>query len=240
VFFYEEYDDNAAAPTQYASSGLINDDKSRRPAADYLYQVNKIFGNYSYKQTLNSGPIVDQYLSTTNQPAYVLVMPTQTGSTVNYSLDLGAADSAYIYNPVAGANDMTSNKVKLTGGKLTLNVTETPTFIIPSGVAETPASTLAKLTTNIANANKFDASVTLFPNPTARFATIALNNDINGDVTIKVTDVNQGKVYATYTGSKSGTTFSQTIDISSVPMGVCVVQVSQGSKQSFKKVIKTY
>jgi len=240
VFFYEAYDDNAAAPTQYASSGLINDDHSRRPAADYLYQVNKILGNYTYKQTLNSGPIVDQYLSAANQPAYVLVMPTQTGSTVNYSLDLGAADSAYIYNPVAGANDMSSNKVKLTGGKLTLNVTETPTFIIPSGVAETPASTLARLTNNIANANKFDASVTLFPNPTSKYATVALNNDINGDVTIKVTDVNQGKVYATYTASKSSTTFSQTIDISSVPMGVCVVQVSQGNKQSFKKVIKTY
>ncbi|SDT41588.1 Por secretion system C-terminal sorting domain-containing protein [Mucilaginibacter mallensis] len=240
VFFYEEYDDNAAAPTQYASSGLINDDKSRRPAADYLYQVNKVFGNYTYKQTLNSSPIVDQYLSANNQPAYVLVMPTQTGSTVNYSLDLGAADSAYIYNPVAGANDMTSNKVKLVGGKLTLNATETPTFVIPSGVAETAATNLARLNTDIANANKFDASITLFPNPTARFATIALNNDINGAVTIKVTDVNQGKVYAIYTASKSSTTFSQTIDISNVPMGVCVVQVSQGSKQSFKKVIKTY
>jgi endoglucanase len=240
VFFYEEYDDNAAAPTQYASSGLINDDKSRRPAADYLYQANKLFGNYTYKQTLNSSPIVDQYLSTANQPAYVLVMPTQTGSTVNYSLDLGTADSAYVYTPTAGANDMASNKVKLTGGKLSLNVTETPTFVVPSGVAETLASNLAKLSQHLADATQFDSSITLYPNPTAKYATVALNNNINGDITIKVTDVNQGKVYATYTSAKSGSAFSQTIDISNIPVGVCVVQVTQGTKQSFKKVIKTY
>ena len=239
VFFYEAYDDNAANPTQYASSGLINDDKSRRPAADFLYQVNKVFGNFTFKKSTGSSPIVDQYQSGTQQ-AYVLTLPSQNGSTVSYSLDLGLADSAYIYKPAVGANDMTSTKVKLAGGKLVVSVTETPTFVVPSGLVETADANLAKLSKDIAATNAFDSSITLYPNPTAKYATVALNNNSTGTVTIKVTDVNQGKVYSTYTGSKGSNLFSQTIDISNVPMGICVVQVTQGNKQSIKKVIKTY
>jgi len=239
VFFYEEYDDNALAPTQYASSGLINTDKSRRPAADYLYQANKLFGNYSYKGTIGTKPIVDKYQSN-DQLMYMLVSPTQTGATVSYSLDLGTADSAYIYTPTAGANDMTANKVKLADGKLALTVTETPTFVVPSGTEETVNTLFAKQTDAMNNSAAFDSSITLFPNPTAHYTTVALNNTTMGDVTIKVTDVNHGKVYATYTSAKTGPTFSQTIDISQVPMGVCVVQITQGNQKTMRKVIKTY
>jgi len=239
VFFYEEYDDNALAPTQYASSGLINTDKSRRPAADYLYQANKLFGNYSYKGTIGTKPIVDKY-QLNDQLMYMLVSPTQTGATVSYSLDLGTADSAYIYTPTAGANDMTANKVKLADGKLALTVTETPTFVVPSGTEETVNTLFAKQTDAMNNSAAFDSSITLFPNPTAHYTTVALNNTTMGDVTIKVTDVNHGKVYATYTSAKTGPTFSQTIDISQVPMGVCVVQITQGNQKTMRKVIKTY
>ena len=37
LFFYQLYDDDAAVPIQFYSMGLINGDKTRKPAADYLY-----------------------------------------------------------------------------------------------------------------------------------------------------------------------------------------------------------
>jgi endoglucanase len=132
LFFYEAYDDDVTNPVQYSSSGLLNTNFSRKPAADYLYQMNKTFGNYTYKQSLNSNPEVDQYQDSAKM-MYALYVPDQVGRTANYTLNLGKADSALIYNPVVGSNNMSSTVVKLSGGKLVVNVTETPTFVVPFG-----------------------------------------------------------------------------------------------------------
>jgi len=234
LFFYEEYDDNAPNPTQYESSGLINTDQSRRPAADFLYQANKLFGAYTYKQTINSDPIVDVY-QLNGQNAYVLTVPDQVGRTATYALNLGGADSARVYIPAIGKGSMTMTKVKVTGGLLSVKVTETPTFVVP---ITTVVADVAKLPNQIINTPP-DNSITLYPNPTSRYATIAINNNGLGPVTINVTDVSMGRVYATYTSTKYGADFSQTIDISNVPMGMCLIQVTQGGKKTVKKVIKT-
>ena len=236
TFFYEMYDDNAANPTQYSSSGLINDNATRRTAAVYLYEVNQQFGNYSYLKSLNSNPVVDQY-QLNSQPMYVLYVPDQVGRTASYSLDMGSADSAAIYNPLLNESYMTCTKVKLTGGKLTVNVTETPTFIVPYGTAvATLQSTALHIDTNTA----FDNSIKLYPNPSVKYVTVAFNNKNLNNVTIKVSDVNMGKVYQTYTAPKSSDAFSQTLDITNVPMGVYIVQVMQGSQATTRKVIKTF
>jgi len=134
VFFYEMYDDNPTSTVQFASSGLLNADYSRRPVADYLYQTNKLLGAYTYSSTINSSPFVDKYTLNGNS-AYVLAMPTQNGSTANYTLDLGSADSARIYTPTIGQDSMSVQKVKTTNGKLSLTVTETPMFVIPFNAA---------------------------------------------------------------------------------------------------------
>jgi endoglucanase len=132
AFFYEMYDQDASSTTQFASSGLMNTDGTRRPAADYLYQANKLLGAYSYSYTVANNPIVDVY-SLKGKNAYVLVMPTQNGSTATYNLDLEQADSAFIYTPAIGSDNMSVRKIKATNGKINLTVTETPTFVIPSG-----------------------------------------------------------------------------------------------------------
>lgn len=242
VFYYEAYDDNAANPTQYASSGLLNNDQSRRPSADYLLQVNKVFGKYTYQQTLNSSPIIDRYVLDSAM-AYMLVMPTQSGKTQTYALNLSGADSAYVYTPVAGASDMSLNKVKLTNGSLSINVTETPTFVIPSGISITNllTSTLQSVDTvaKKQTPQNSDVSVSLYPNPTARFTTIALNNSSTGPVSIKITDLNSGREISNFSGTKYGQQFSQTIDISSAPAGVCIVQIILDGKKTVRKVIKT-
>lgn len=238
LFFYEEYDDNTLNPTQYASSGMINANKTHRPAADYFYQVSRQFGAYTYQQTLNNYPIVDQYQSN-GQKAYVVVVPDQKGITKSYTLDLGTADSAYIYTPTIGRTVMPFTKVLLTNGKLTLNVTETPVFIVPLGTVPLTAAAL-KINTEITDNNTFDGSVRVYPNPTSKYVTIAFNSKQTNDVIIKVMAVNTGKVYSSNTYSKAGEGFSGTVDVSNVPMGVCIVQVLQGNVQTMRKLIKTY
>eukprot|EP01034_Spumella_vulgaris_P004045 gene4045-5165_t len=54
------YDDNDGGG-MFGTSGLINGDMTRRPAADYFFQVNKVFGDYSYKETTYQDPILDRY-----------------------------------------------------------------------------------------------------------------------------------------------------------------------------------
>jgi len=128
VFFYELYDDNLANGIKYASSGLINHIKTRRPAAEYLRQTNQLFGNYTFSAEINSNPIVDKYLSD-DSTMYMLVLPTQKGRDVTYSLDLGNADTAYIYQPQPGSSNMSIIKKKTLNGKIAITVTETPEFV---------------------------------------------------------------------------------------------------------------
>jgi endoglucanase len=56
LFFYQMYDDNPAAG-MFGSSGLINEDQTRRPTADFFFQANKLFGEYVYKETIHSDPL---------------------------------------------------------------------------------------------------------------------------------------------------------------------------------------
>ena len=128
VFFYELMDDNIKNTTKYASSGLLNGDRSRRPAADYLLQVNKQFGNYAYIETINKSPLVDKYVNN-NKIMYMLVMPDQKGSSMKYTLDLGAVTSANIYKPAPGKDVLDKQTQKVSGVKLELMVTETPVFV---------------------------------------------------------------------------------------------------------------
>ena len=57
------------------------------------------------------------------------MVPDEKARTVDYTLDLGKADTAYIYTPTAGSNDMMVTKKKTTNGKIVVTVTETPIFV---------------------------------------------------------------------------------------------------------------
>lgn len=137
TFFYMLTDDNAASALQFSSSGLINNDRSPRPAADFLRQANALLGSYTYTGTLNSDPIVDRY-EASGKTIYALVVPDEKNRTATYTLDLGSATTATIYQPTAGQADMKATPVNAPNGKLTLTVTETPQFVAAGG---TPATT---------------------------------------------------------------------------------------------------
>ncbi|HEY0053799.1 MAG TPA: T9SS type A sorting domain-containing protein, partial [Pedobacter sp.] len=126
-FFYSLYDLGTDG-THFSTSGLVNSNKTRRVATDYLYQTNKLFGEFTYKETLNSDPFVDRY-QFNGRSMYSLVVPDEVDRKVNYTLSLGAVDSAYIYYPKGGQDSMHREKVKTTNGLLYLQVTETPMFV---------------------------------------------------------------------------------------------------------------
>ena len=130
VFFYELVDDNPGSVANFATCGLINIvDRTRRPSADYLYQTNKLFGAYTYAETINKDPIVDRYVNN-GKSMYVLTVPDQKGRTANYTLDLGNnTGTAYVYIPKAGTDNMEAVKRPTTNGKVEITVTETPVFV---------------------------------------------------------------------------------------------------------------
>jgi endoglucanase len=131
VFLYQTYDENTESGGRFSSSGLLNKNHSRKPAADYIYQTNKLMGRYSYKAAISISPLVDQY-ELNNKYAYVLVKPSENGSSVTYTLSLKGTKQAYIYHPAAGKEEMNKTKVEVINGKLPLLVSETPVFIIPA------------------------------------------------------------------------------------------------------------
>jgi endoglucanase len=130
TFFYEMYDDHISNPTRYQSCGLINGDKSRKPAADYLVQANRLMGNYVYKKTISNQPIVDQY-EQDGKYAYVLVSATENATTMTYALRLTGATSATIYTPTPGQDSMRSEIIAVPNNIAQLRVSETPIFVIP-------------------------------------------------------------------------------------------------------------
>ncbi|HKG07740.1 MAG TPA: hypothetical protein VKB19_14820 [Pedobacter sp.] len=130
VFLYQTYDENIESGGRFSSSGLLTKDRTRKPAADYIYQANKLMGNYAYKSALAKSPLVDEY-ELNGKSAYVLVKPSEDGSTTSYILPLKGIKQANIYYPSAGKDEMRKEQAKVINGKLQLTVTETPIFVMP-------------------------------------------------------------------------------------------------------------
>jgi hypothetical protein len=129
VFYYELCDDNPGNNNRYATSGLVERTRQNRPSANFVAQVAKKFGGYTYKQTLNKEPFVDQY-STGASDMYSLVLPTESGKKATYSLNVGKASEASIYTPTPNSAEMSEQKVRVGGGKIDITVTETPVFVV--------------------------------------------------------------------------------------------------------------
>ncbi len=129
VFFYELVDDNPKSSTNYATSGLVNADRTTRPVADFIRQVDKLFGAYRFAETICNDPMVDRY-TLDGRSMFVLWVPDQVGRTIAYKLGIGNADSCSIYSPQTGLGYMSTVKKKIIDGKLDLIVTERPVFVM--------------------------------------------------------------------------------------------------------------
>jgi len=127
LYYYMLDDVQADSATQYSTSGFAEKGKPR-PTADYFMQAKQLIGNYAYSKTINANPLVDVYVNGTKK-MYVLTVPDQVGRNAVYTLNLGSPNAVKVYRPAAGATKMAEAVGVPPGGKLTLKVTETPTFV---------------------------------------------------------------------------------------------------------------
>ncbi len=232
VFLYQMYDDNPTSGTKFASSGLLNANRTRKPAADYLVQTSRLMGNYVYKQTINSNPFVDKY-ELNGKPAYVLVKPSENGSSVSYTLNLGTATQAKIYTPAVGQDTMNVQIVNTNNGSLTITVTETPKFVIP--VVNGSSQLKIAPETGTPSSDAWASTIRLYPNPVTDFINLSMENKEEGDVFVRIVNV-AGQVLSAFNVHKDAFNFIKRIDLSALENGLYIVEVRQG-KEKFSQTI---
>ena len=194
-------------------------------------------GDYVYVETISTNPLIDRYELNGNS-AYVLVKPSQDGSTVPYTMHFSTSGTVHIYNPAVGKDTMNLTVATTTGSSnsLALTVTETPMFIIPNP-GTSGARTSAGSTEVTTAATVPQSTITIFPNPTTGSASLLIDNENQGEVNITVYS-ETGRVCQSRSFTKSVGTATETIDLSSLPHGMYNVEIIQGSERSVKKVIK--
>ncbi|MFC0771475.1 T9SS type A sorting domain-containing protein [Terrimonas alba] len=243
VFFYQLYDNAPLDGGRFNTSGLLNGDRSRRPAADFLYQANQLIGKYFYKETIhsNSNAIVDRY-EANGHSAWVLVVPDERGRVAYYTLDLGSAAFAKIYRPRAGQDSMRVDTVKTTDGKLTVRVTETPVFILPveeAISARTAVNTNSVVVESITQDEQQDTAAKIYPNPTSDFFFIELHNKSKQDVKVNILNAN-GSLCQTQQFKKYSDKFLEKIRMNAtLPFGLYFIEIRQGSEKVVKKIIRS-
>ncbi len=223
VFFYSMYDDNSNSSGNYATSGLLNNDRTRRPVTDYFYQVSNLFGDYRYLQTLNSSPIADQYALNDSTFMYTVYMPTAKDSSADYTLNLGNADSAIIYTPTIGSDTMTTTRVKTSQGNIVVTATETPVFITGFGKFSNSSSFRKKAVVVHKSEESIQPSASIYPNPAYGYANIQGQNITR--VTIVASD---GRVVYDKTKLNNN---SVAVNTSAFAKGIYFVQVINANKQ---------
>ncbi len=233
VFFYQMYDDNATGMI-FGSSGLINSNLTRRPAADFLYQANKLFGEYVYKQTLQADPIVDRY-ELDGHPMYALVVPDETGRTATYHLAAGSNNKLKVYKPKAGVDNMEVQEISAANGAFSIPVGETPVFAVPyrDSTSARIASSQSREETMLMTAGQ---GVSVYPNPTSDYFQVSLGQFSASGVKMRLFSASHGTLYIDK--DMSARTPNQKISISHLPAGHYILELSQGEKRVFKKILK--
>ena len=168
---------------------------------------------------MNEDPLVDQYLLNDTSAMYVVYIPDEKGRTGLFTLDLGNSDSAYLYSPIAGMDNMQLSKLKTTNGKVIVTATETPLFVKGVGyISQLPSTS---------------TGIKVFPNPVKNTLTIqGLNSGINQQVTIFNS---LGKTIT------SGTTASNTyqVNMGSLAAGIYYVEIRNNQQKQTFPFIKT-
>ncbi|WP_373514963.1 T9SS type A sorting domain-containing protein [Persicitalea sp.] len=232
VFFYQMYDDNESG-TIFASSGLLNSNGTRRPAADYLRQTKDLFGEYSYVRTLNQDPIVDEY-TYGGKLMYALVIPDEVGRTATYSLSIGSATEARAYRPTAGRDGMIWNNLKVTNGQVVIEVGETPLFVVLD-----PTDNPAPVITGISPTTAVSLEVVAYPNPVVEGQfNVVVENDGSGEIEINLFSASLGTLHRHVILPAGKTRNNYQMDISKLSAGEYIIEVRQKEKRAFKKIVR--
>ncbi|PRY40086.1 putative secreted protein (Por secretion system target) [Spirosoma oryzae] len=239
LFFYQLYDEDPKNPTQFSSMGLINGDKSRKPAADFLRQVNNLLGAYRFSDTVRvtNGParlIIDRYEPGPTvtglgerRSAYVLLIGDERGRTGTYNLPVPRGDTVQLCIPTIGRSTMTRSRLVSRNGTVPVPVSETPVFVMPGAGPPLIDDSHADL-----------SSLQVFPNPTADYVDIVLTNDSEQPVRVDIYSIT-GQLRQSAQFVKADPTLSGRINLANLPHGVYLLSVQQGQSRTVRKIIHT-
>ncbi|MBO9608178.1 MAG: fibronectin type III domain-containing protein, partial [Paenibacillaceae bacterium] len=138
AYAYFLRDANPGSTTKYDTAGLVKGkgDWSPKVSWYYVYTLRNTLGNMRYlaeqSSSTNNLLIYKFKNATGNGGAYAVWLGTSNGGTVaNYSLSLsGSPTSATKVTMAAGYTDGVSTPLAISGGTVTVNVSETPIFIV--------------------------------------------------------------------------------------------------------------
>jgi endoglucanase len=236
LFFYQLYDDNPLGG-MFGSSGFVNDDQTRRPSADYFLQVKNQFGEYVYKETIYSDPIVDRY-EHNGKSLYILTVPDEVGRTETYNLNLGQAGIAKIYTPQAGSDTMSLLELPIVDGSVTVTAGETPIFVI----ADLPANARVEATTasplTKASERNYTHTLNVYPNPSHDYVMIDMSDFEDGNMVVNLFDARLGRLHKQEKISKSSYDATKKLTISTLPAGTYILEIKQAHTSTFHKIVK--
>ncbi|WP_134087720.1 hypothetical protein [Olivibacter sp. XZL3] len=132
LFFYQLFDfdgEGQNSGTPYGKCGLVNRN-SRRPAANYFVQVNRLMGNYRFTANLSKDPVIDEYTYQGKQ-IYVAFVPDEQNRRESYTLALPNVKEVAVYELERSGTNMRRKTQELVDGKMVLAVSETPIFVQP-------------------------------------------------------------------------------------------------------------
>jgi hypothetical protein len=223
VFYFQTYDYDPNDGTQFSSMGLIDSNKRRKPATDYLYQSMNLIGDYRYKETINQDPLVDRY-ELNGQSAYVLLIPDEKGRTGTYELSITKGDTVQLCTPAIGRDEMIRTKLVSQTGTITINVSETPVFVVPA------SSTLDEVKADL-------STLQIYPNPAADYVELSVENSSNLPLEITLFGT-QGRQLKQVNFAKHSRLLRTQIDLTSMPNGVYLAEIRQGKTRLVKKIVK--
>ena len=125
IAWYQAYD-NGDSPYVYQTSGQLNADNTRRPAADFFVQARALMGSYTFRQRLSEHPRVDVWQHGRARMA-VLWLPVEDDSRATYSLKLPTTGT--YYRPTPGRAAMLPAKLPVAKGVAQVPLSETPVFV---------------------------------------------------------------------------------------------------------------
>ncbi|WP_207432762.1 T9SS type A sorting domain-containing protein [Sabulibacter ruber] len=238
LYFYQLYDDATGSiynTTQYATSGHVDRETlKRRPAADYMAQVWKYFGDYIPVERLSKDPRIDKYRDNSGKTMYACWVPDDKDRRVDYTLNVGT-DSAYVYTLRIGTEEMGVAKMKTTNGRIALTVTETPTFVVAAG----PLAIATISTSNAVVAPTLaETKLKVYPNPFTQNATVEFSLAEAGEAVVDIYDTQGKLVKHLFVGKADGgvpTTVS--LNATGLPNGVYIARLTTGKKVLTQKII---
>jgi hypothetical protein len=249
MFFYQAYDENISNGGQFASCGLLDRNRrTRKAASDYLFQVKNLIGNHSWKETLPvNNMVVDRYVLN-SESVYALVVPDEKDRRESYTLQLGS-DSALIYTPKAGSEEMTLQRVKTNNGNLTLTVSETPVFVKRKGVTTTPPpvtpppttpppTTPPPTTPPVTHPGDITQFIDIVPNPVWDQMTIRIVMEETGPVVANIYESGSGRLMRSFSFVKRSRWHGEFMKMEWLPRGIYTIEVLIGNNRGVKTILK--